>query len=181
MEGVKLTIELIAAVLLQWTLRNVAEPFMFVDFPLIIVVYAALQRNSIRAILFATFSGLAVDALSGGLLGSNAFAQTLVAYVVSEITRRVYMDNLLLRIPVIAGACLVDQLVYYGLHRIFGMTPTADPIVTISYTLIGTTIAGTIIYILLERLSMEKRPSRKPEMFKTRRQTRRRNPIRLGK
>ena len=181
MEGVKLTIALIIAVLLQWTLRNVAEPFMFVDFPLIIVVYAALQRNSIRAILFATFSGLAVDALSGGLLGSNAFSKTLVAYVVSEIARRVYMDNLLLKIPVIAGACLVSELVYYGLHRIFGMAPTADPVVTISYTLIGTTIAGTIVYIMLERLAMEKRPSRKPEMFKTRRQTRRRNPIRLGK
>ena len=181
MEGVKLTIALIIAVLLQWTLRNVAEPFTFIDFPLIIVVYAALQRNSIRAILFATFSGLAVDALSGGLLGSNAFAKTLVAFAVSEITRRVYMDNLLLRIPVIAGACLVSELIYYGLHRLFGITPNADPVVTISYTLIGTTIAGTVIYILLERVSAEKRSSRKPEMFKTRRQTRRRNPIRLSK
>ena len=41
--------------LLQWTLRNVAEPFAYIDFPLIIVVYAALQRNSIRAIFFGTF------------------------------------------------------------------------------------------------------------------------------
>jgi rod shape-determining protein MreD len=181
MEGVKLTIALIIAVMLQWTLRNIAEPLVFVDFPLIIVVYAALQRNSIRAILFGTFAGLSVDALSGGLLGANGFAKTLVAYIVSEIARRVYMDNLLLRIPVIAGACLVSELVYYGMHRIFGIAPTADPVLTISYTLIGTTIAGTIIYILLERLSSERRPSRKPEMFKPRRQTRRRNPIRLSK
>ena len=68
MEGVKLTIALIIAILLQWTLRNVAEPMAFVNFPLIIVVYAALQRNSIRAILFGTISGITVDALSGGLL-----------------------------------------------------------------------------------------------------------------
>src|SRR5476651_1490579 len=104
MEGVKLTIAIIIAVSLQWTLRNIAEPFAYIDFPLIVVVYAALQRNSIRAILFATLSGVAVDALSGGLLGANGFAKTLVAYAVSEIARRVYMDNLLLRIPVIAGA-----------------------------------------------------------------------------
>src|SRR5437867_12759822 len=146
MEGVKLTIAIIIAVLLQWTLRNVAEPLAYIDFPLIIVVYAALQRNSLRAILFGTFSGLAVDALSGGLLGANGFSKTLVAYIVSEIARRVYMDNLLLRIPVIAGACLVSELVYYGMHRIFGIAPAADPVLTISYTLIGTTIAGTIIY-----------------------------------
>jgi len=181
MDQIKLPIALIIAVVLQWTLRNVAEPFMFIDFPLIIVVYAALQRNSIRAILYGAVAGLAVDALSGGLLGANGFTKTLIAYAVSELARRVYLDNLLLRIPVIAGACLVSESVYFGIHRIFGIEPSVDPVVIISYTLIGTTIAGTVIYILLDRLFSEKRASRKPEMFKARRQTRRRNPIRLGK
>ena len=79
MEGVKLTICLIIAILLQWTLRNVWDGFGYIDFPLIIVVYAALQRNSIRAILFGTISGVAMDALSGGLLGANGFSKTVVA------------------------------------------------------------------------------------------------------
>ena len=181
MDQIKLTIALIIAILLQWTLRNIAEPFVFVDFPLIIVVYAALQRNSIRAIFFGTFAGLSIDALSGGLLGANGFTKTLIAYIVSEIARRVYLDNLLLRIPVIAGACLVSEALYFGIHRLFGVESSADPVVTISYTLIGTTIAGTIVYILLDRLFTEKRTARKSEMFKTRRTSRRRNPIRLGK
>src|SRR4051812_6239811 len=99
MEGIRLTIALIIAILLQWTLRNVWEPLAFVDFPLIIVVYAALQRNTMRALIFGTVSGVAVDALSGGLLGASGFSKTLVAYVVSEIARRVYLDNLILRIP----------------------------------------------------------------------------------
>ena len=124
MEGVKLTICLIVAIFLQWTMRNVAEPLAYIDFPLIIVIYAALQRNSIRAILFGTISGIATDALSGGLLGANGFTKTLVAYIVSEIARRVYMDNLILRIPVLAGACLLNSFVFYGLHRLLGQTPT---------------------------------------------------------
>ena len=182
MEGVKLTIALIIAILLQWTLRNVAEPFAYVDFPLIIVVYAALQRNSIRAILFGTLSGWAVDFLSGGLLGANAFSKTLIAYIVSEIARRVYLDNLLLRIPVIAGACLLNYLVYYGLHRLFGQAPAGDALVTGSYSLIGTTIAGTLIYLILQNLSTVKINKRKKrDIFTPRRQTRRRNPIRLSK
>ena len=61
MEQVKLTIALVIAILLQWSLRNVAEPLTYIDFPLIVVVYAALQINSIRALLFGTFAGLAVD------------------------------------------------------------------------------------------------------------------------
>src|ERR671913_1516478 len=126
MQQLKITIALIVAVLLQWTLRNVAEPFAYIDFPLIIVVYAGLQRNSLKAIFFGTFAGIAVDALSGGLLGANGFSKTLIAYLVSELARRVYMDNLLLRIPVIAGACFLDDLVYYGLHRLLGREPSGQ-------------------------------------------------------
>lgn len=181
MENVKLTVALIVAILLQWTLRNVAEPFAYVDFPLIIVVYAALQRNSLKAIFFGTFAGIAVDALSGGLLGANGFSKTLIAYMVSELARRVYMDNLLLRIPVIAGACLLDDLVYYGTHRLLGQEPAGQVFVIISYTLIGTTIAGTMIYLLLDFVSTERMRPRRRDMFPARRQTRRRNPIRLSK
>lgn len=179
MENVKLTIALIIAVLLQWTLRNVAEPFAYVDFPLIIVVYAALQRDSLKAIFFGAFSGLAIDALSGGLLGSSGFSKTLVAYMVSELARRVYLDNLLLRLPVIAGACLVDDLVYYWLHRLLGQPPAGEVVIVVSYTLIGTTITGTAAFLLLDYLLKERARNRKPELFPKRRQTRRRNPIKL--
>ena len=156
MEQVKITIALIIAILLQWTLRNVAEPFAYIDFPLIVVVYAALQRNSIRAILFGTIAGIAVDALSGGLLGANGFSKTLIAYIVSEIARRVYLDNLLLQIPVIAGACLLDDFIYYGMHRLLGQEPTTPVVMTIAYSLIGTTIAGTIIYLILDSSFVER-------------------------
>jgi rod shape-determining protein MreD len=181
MEQVKLTIALVIAILLQWTLRNVAEPLAYIDFPLIIIVYAALQRNAMRAIIFGTIAGIAVDALSGGLLGANGFSKTLIAYAVSEAARRVYLDNLLLRIPVIAGACVLDDLVYYGLHRLLGQEPSAQVLVIISYTLIGTTIAGTLVYLILEKFVAETPQRRKREVFPARRQTRRRNPIRLGK
>ena len=179
MEQVRVTIALIIAIALQWTLRNVAEPFAYVDLPLIIVVYAALQRDTIKALFYGTFAGIAMDALSGGLLGANGFSKTLIAYMVSELARRVYMDNLLLRIPVIAGACLLDDLMYYGLHQLLGQTPSAPFVVTLAYTLIGTTIAGTIIYLILDAMSSKIKRRKRGEMFSARRQTRRRNPIRL--
>lgn len=181
MEQVKITVALIIAILLQWTLRNVAEPLAYIDFPLIIVVYAALQRNSIRAILFGTIAGISVDALSGGLLGANGFSKTLIAYIVSEIARRVYLDNLLLRIPVIAGACLLDDLIYFGMHKMLGQNMGESIFVTIAYTLIGTTIAGTFIYLFLDSFSSDSLKRRKRDFFSPRRETRRRNPIRLGK
>ncbi|MDH3493878.1 MAG: rod shape-determining protein MreD [Acidobacteriota bacterium] len=181
MEQVKITVALVIAILLQWTLRNIAEPFAYLDLPLIIVVYAALQRNAIRAIIFGTIAGIAVDALSGGLLGANGFSKTLVAYAVSEIARRVYLDNLLLRIPIIAGACLLDDLVYYGMHRLLGQSIGAPLLETMAYTIIGTTIAGTFIYLFLDSFSSQSIKQKRREFFAPRRQTRRRNPIRLGR
>lgn len=181
MEQIKITIALIIAILLQWTLRNVAEPLAYVDFPLIIVVYASLQRNSIRAILFGTVAGISVDALSGGLLGANGFSKTLIAYIVSEIARRVYLDNLLLRIPVIAGACFLDDLIYYGMHNLLGQTIEGQMLVIMSYTLLATTVAGTFIYLILDNISGDPFRKRRREFFGPRRQTRRRNPIRLGR
>jgi rod shape-determining protein MreD len=181
MEQVKITVAVIIAIMLQWTLRNVHEVFMYIDFPLIIIVYAALQKNTIRALLFGTIAGIAVDALSSGLLGANGFSKTLIAFVVSEIARRVYLDNLLLQIPVIAGACLLDDLVYYGMHRLLGQEPNAPVLVTIAYTLLGTTIAGTIIYLILGNFSVDSFRRKRRDSFSSRRQTRRRNPIRLGK
>lgn len=195
MEQVKITLALVIAILLQWTLRNIAEPFAYIDFPLIIIVYASLQGNAIRALLFGSVAGLTVDALSGGLLGANGFTKTLIAYVICEVARRVYLDNLLLRIPVLASACLVNSVVYYFMHRLFGQPPIASVVNTIAYSLIGTTIAGTIIFMLLEGAfvpigiggstgrirSGGGRRSTRREVFASRRQTRRRNPIRLGK
>jgi len=180
MEQVKITVALIIAILLQWTLRNIAEPFAYIDFPLIIVVYAAFGQNSIKALFYASAAGILIDALSGGLLGANGFSKTLIAYIVSEIVRRVYLDNLLLRIPVIAAACILDDTIYYAMHLLFGQEPTGQFVTTVAYSLIGTTIAGTIVYLLLDSFFVENTKKRRREIFAARRQTRRRNPIRLG-
>jgi rod shape-determining protein MreD len=185
MESIKIIIALIIAVLLQWTMRGVFEPLMYIDFPLIVVVYAALQRDSIRALLLATVAGLAVDALSGGLLGASGFSKTLTIFFVSELARRVFLDNLILRIPVIAGASVLEDLIYYGIHKLMGQTPEVPLFETIAYTLIGTTIVGTIFFFLMEsvfsRSIKTTSTSRRGKEYFPRRQSRRRNPIKFGR
>ena len=74
----------------------------------------------------------------------------------------------------------MNNAIYYGLHRLFGQTPGGDAIVTAAYSLIGTTIAGTLVYLLLSSLSADRGRRRKRDVFAPKRQTRRRNPIKLG-
>jgi hypothetical protein len=76
---------------------------------------------------------------------------------------------------------VLDDLVYWGMHWLLGQPPTGPLLVVVAYTLIGTTIAGTITYLLLDFVLTEKIRPRRRETLSSRRQTRRRNPIRLSK
>lgn len=172
---------MIFAVALQWSLRNVWEPFVYVDFLLIAVVYAALQRNAIKALIFGSICGIAVDALGGGLLGANGFTKTLIAYLVSEVARRVYLDNLLLRIPVLAAACVIGNLVYFGLNAMLSERPTVPFAKTVLVSVAATVTVGALIFLLIENVSLDRfsRRRTRSEFFSRRRTGRRRNPIRL--
>ncbi len=183
MEQAKIIIALVIAVIFQWVARSIAEPLAYIDFPLIIVIYVALQGNTIRALFFATLSGIAVDALSGGLLGANGFSKTLVVYLVSEVVRRVYVENLILRLLLLAASTLISGLVYYGTHRLLGQNINGDVFSIVSYTLIATVLSGLVVFLILDNLTAEslKEFRRRSEMFASKRQLRRRGPIRLGR
>lgn len=180
MENLRITIALIVAVFLQWSARNVWEPLVYVDFVLIGVVYAALQRNAIKAIVFGSICGIAVDALSGGLLGANGFTKTLIAYIVSEAARRVYLENLFLRIPVLAAASLIGNVAVYGLCMLFGDVPEAPFLKTLVFSTVATLFVGVIILFAIENVSLDRisRRRTRSEIF-GRRFSRRKNPIRF--
>lgn len=182
MEILTTTLALIIAVALQMTVRQIAPPLAFIDLSLIVIVYVALKRDAFRALFFATAGGLAIDALSGGLLGAGGFSKTLTAFVVVEIARRVLLvDNLLIRIPVLAGATLLDGAIYYAMNRLLGQIPNAPFVETLAYSLIGTTITGTVLMIVFEYFFSE-RARLNRRFFAPRRQAAvRRNPIRLGR
>jgi rod shape-determining protein MreD len=172
MPQLKIAAVLAVAIVLQLSLREVWAPLSYIDFPLIVVVYIALQRHAWQALIVATIAGLAVDAASGGLIGAGGFSKTLTAYLVFLAATRVNLENTLLRIPVFAAATLVDSAIYVFWHRSLGYPPSAPFVQTMSYRLIGTTIAGTGAIYLLDLLFTEQ--ARQRRSFKSRRKGARR-------
>jgi rod shape-determining protein MreD len=182
MEQFRLLIAFVLSILLQWTIRSVAEPLAYIDFPLIVVIYATLQGNTIRALLLATIAGISIDALSAGLLGASGFSKTLAVYLASEIVRRVYMENVILRVLMLAGVCLVNSAVYYGVHRLLGQPITENFLSFILYSTLATSFAGIFAFIILDTVILEGLSGmKKYEFFSVRRQPRRRGSIRLGR
>jgi len=147
MRQLTIALLLLVAIALQTALRAVWQPLGYVDLTLILVVYFALQREPLQALIVGAAAGLATDIIGGrpALLGAGGFAKVLTAYAVYFVASRVMMDTTILRIPVLAGASLIDNVVYVGMHRLLGQPPPMPFIQSLSYKLIATTIAGTVL------------------------------------
>jgi hypothetical protein len=95
-----------------------------------------------------------------------------VAYLIAYFATRVMLDNPLVRIPVLAGAALLDSLVFVLLHRMLSQ-PTLKPFVeTASFKLIGTTVVGTMILYVLDTFFSDR--ARQRRQFAWRRRVARR-------
>src|SRR6478672_3640570 len=150
MPQLKIAAVLAISILLQLSLRIVWPPLSYVDFPLVVVVYIALQRDAWQALVVGTLAGLIVDAASGGLVGAGGFSKTLTAYIIYFAATRVNLENPLLRIPVLAAATVLDSAIYVFWHRVLGYPPGVPLVQTMSYKLIATTVVGTLVLYMLD-------------------------------
>lgn len=172
MPKLKIAIILAISIVLQLSLREVWPPLSYIDFPLIVVVYVALQRDAWQALLIGTLAGLIVDAASRGLIGAGGFSKTLTAFVIYFAATRVNLENPLIRIPVLASATLLDSAIYVFWHRLLGSPPAAPFMQTLSYRLIATTTVGTLVLYMINSVVAQR--SSQSRQFATRRRVARR-------
>ena len=172
MPQLKIAAVLAISILLQLSLRVVWPPLSYIDFPLIVVVYIALQRDAWRALLVGTVAGVIIDSASGGLIGAGGFSKTLTAFIIYFAATRVNLENPLLRIPVLAAASVVDSGIYVFWHRVLGYPATVPVMQTISYKLIATTTVGTLVLYMINSVVTERSAQRR--QFATRRRVARR-------
>ena len=173
MSQLKIAAVLLISIVLQLSLREVWRPLAYIDFPLIVVVYIALQREAWQALVVGTLAGLIVDARSGGLIGAGGFSKTLTAYIIFFAATKVNLENPLLRIPVLAAATVLDSAIYVFWHRVLGYAPGVPFVQTLSYKLIATTVVGTLVLYLLD--SVKSGESAQRRQFATRRRVARRS------
>jgi rod shape-determining protein MreD len=173
MPQLKIAAVLAISIVLQLSLRAVWPPLIYIDFPLVVVVYIALQRDAWQALVVGTLAGLIVDAASGGLIGAGGFSKTLTAFIIYFAASRVNLENPLLRIPVLAAASVMDAAIYVFWHRVLGYPPLVPVMQTISYKLIATTIVGTLVLYMIDSVVAERSTQRR--QFATRRRVARRS------
>src|SRR5918998_2202752 len=93
MSQIKIAVVLLVSIVLQLLLREIWRPLSYIDFPLVVVVYIALQRDAWQALLVGTLAGIIVDAASGGLIGAGGFWKNLTGYVIYFAATRINLEN----------------------------------------------------------------------------------------
>jgi rod shape-determining protein MreD len=84
---------------------RVVDPF------LVVLVWFALRTNPLLAQLFGAGTGLLQDALTGGLFGLHAVADTVVAYGVALAAQRVVVGQQAVRVLIFAVAAALQQAI----------------------------------------------------------------------
>src|SRR2546421_7935168 len=181
MRQVTIAILLVVAIALQSALRAIWQPLGYLDLTLILVVYFALQREPLQALIIAAVAGLATDLISGppALLGAGGFANVLTAYAVYYVASRVMLDTTLLRIPVLASAAVIDNLVYVGMNRLLGQASSMPFVQALSIKVVATTVVGTILLYVHDNYLSDK--ARQRRQFSFRRKVARRPSATFGR
>jgi len=137
-------VHLVGLYVTPWFPRLV-DPF------LLVLVWYAMRTTPVGAEIIGASTGMLQDALSGGLFGLHAFADTLVAYAVSLAAQRVVVGQQTVRILMFAGAALLQQLVLAGLLLAMLDQPPLPTVGGVIAKVISSSLLGAVF------ISMENR------------------------
>jgi rod shape-determining protein MreD len=160
-------LSVVAALLLQLVIARYLRvgPANYLDLVLIVTVYSGFRRDPMMAMLIGAGSGLVQDSFSGALLGTQSLTKTLIGFFVGSLSVRVALDNLVPRILVLAGASVLNLLLFVGLHRMFGVILIAQPLgdhlaTYLAWHVVANALTAIFIFLALNKfLSEETRRS----------------------
>lgn len=89
------------------------------DLLLIMCVYLGLRQHSVGGAIGAFLLGYLQDAVSGSVIGLNAFAMCLVYLVVYLTSRRLWVDNAISKIVVVFLAAVIKTVAVLMLVALF--------------------------------------------------------------
>lgn len=162
----KIALTIVVSLLLQMLLTKYLVFFRYIDLPLLVTVYFALQRSPIMGMLVGTVSGIGFDIIGAGILGVRGFSKTLIGYLVAITSIKFSLENPFARLAVVAVASAADTVIFIGLNLMLenslpGVNTWAQFGKIIGWRTLGDTTTAVILYLLLDRLFSEQAAARR--------------------
>lgn len=168
MQTFKIALTIVVALLLQMLLPKYEYTafFRYIDLPLLVTVYFALQRAPILGMLVGVASGIGFDIIGAGILGVRGFSKTLIGYLVAMTSIKFSLENPFARLAVVAVASAADTVIFVGLNLMLenplsGVNTWGQFGKIIGWRTLGDTTTAVFLYLLLDRLFSEQAAARR--------------------
>jgi len=154
---VKTVLHIVAAVLAAFGVQGLlARAFgpgpLWVDVPLVAVVYAALAGGRVGGVLAGTAAGLAQDAMGGGILGVGGLAKSVAGFLAGVASTQFIVAQAVPRALLVAGATILSQLLFVSLSLLFGTRPFVLPWQEIAIQAAGNCLVGALAFATADAL-----------------------------
>ena len=126
------------------------------DFVLILVICLGLSEEPFSGVVLAFILGCLTDVFAGSAPGFSALTKTLIFLLVHVARARLFFDESLARVGLVAIAALVEALAFVLLVKF--TSGTTMPSATLGRLVVGsvlvTTLAAPPCFVLLRRTGM---------------------------
>lgn len=144
-------VPLIALVLQAWLPRLLGR-FAYMDLPLLVTVYFALNRRSpIHGTVLGAILGMAQDGLTQGAIGIHGLALTVVGFLAASVGIRIVVENNLIRMVMnFVLTLLSGAMVVFIITVLLGMEwhwNWQDEV----FRATGNAVLGVVLFPLLDR------------------------------
>jgi rod shape-determining protein MreD len=145
----------LAALVLQAWLPRMLGRFAYMDLPLLVTIYFALNRRSpIHGTLLGAILGMAQDGLTQGAIGIHGIANTVVGFLAASIGIRIVVENNFIRMVLnFVFTLLSSALVLFVVHVLLGLDWQSNWLDEVLRAA-GNGVIGLVLFPLLDLTQM---------------------------
>lgn len=132
--------------------RLVGDARVFVDLPLVAVIYAALSGGRVAGLLSGSLVGLAQDGIGGGVIGIGGLAKSLAGFAAGAIGTQFIVTQTVPRLLVFIGATLLSAGVFMGLYLMLGLRQFPHPWLDVTLQACLNGLVGAVVFGMLDAL-----------------------------
>ena len=146
----------LAAVVLQAWLPRLLGRFAYMDLPLLVTVYFALNRRSpIHGTLLGAVLGLAQDGLTQGAVGIHGIANTVCGFLAASVGIRIVVENNLIRMVMNFALTLLSSAVMLFVIRVLLGLAWHSNWLDELLRAAGNGLIGLVLFPLLDRTQIQ--------------------------
>ena len=142
----------LAALVLQAWLPRLVGRFAYMDLPLLVTIYFALNRRSpIHGTVLGAVLGMAQDGLTRGAIGIHGIANTVCGFLSASIGIRIVVENNLIRMFLnFAFTLLSSAIVVFIVRILLGLDWQSNWLDEL-FRAVGNAVIGLALFPLLDR------------------------------